>query len=181
MSELLEKVQKEGVGEYATEMMEYFKMLQLDETAKIRHFVRGLKFGIKETVLASGPTSLLMALRKAKEAESAYELSGKNWGPLDGINRKLSQTVQRTVQEEVNLLRDALAMIDFSLELEMLSLRATGPRDIVIGKGLIEGGQEIMRDTKGNEVENLPVLAIVLQQPRKKGLQYRETPRRQTN
>jgi hypothetical protein len=37
-SELLEKVQKKGVGEYATEMMEYFKMLQLDETAKIRHF-----------------------------------------------------------------------------------------------------------------------------------------------
>jgi hypothetical protein len=58
MSELLEKVQKDGVGEYATEMMEYFKMLQLDEKAKIRHFVRGLKFGIKETVLASGPTSL---------------------------------------------------------------------------------------------------------------------------
>jgi hypothetical protein len=58
MSELLEKVQKDGVGEYATEMMDYFKMLQLDETAKIRHFVRGLKFGIKETVLASGPTSL---------------------------------------------------------------------------------------------------------------------------
>jgi hypothetical protein len=105
MSELLEKVQKDGVGEYAAEMMEYFKMLQLDETAKIRHFVRGLKFGIKETVLAFGPTSLLMALRKAKEAEAAYELSGKNRGPLDGINRELSQTVQRTVHEEVRLLR----------------------------------------------------------------------------
>jgi hypothetical protein len=37
--------------------MEYFKMLQLDEAAKIRHFVRGLKFGIKETVMASGPTT----------------------------------------------------------------------------------------------------------------------------
>jgi hypothetical protein len=48
MSELLKKVQKDGVGEYATEMMEYFKMLQLDEKARIRHFVRGLKFGIKE-------------------------------------------------------------------------------------------------------------------------------------
>jgi hypothetical protein len=68
MSKLLKKVQKDGVGECATEMMEYFKMLQLDEKAKIRHFVRGLKFGIKKTVLASGPTSLLMALRKAEEA-----------------------------------------------------------------------------------------------------------------
>jgi hypothetical protein len=105
MSELLEKVQKDGVGKYATEMMEYFKMLQLDEKARIRHFVRGLKFGIKETVLASLPTSLLVALRKAKEAETAYELFGKHRGPLDGINRELSQTVQRTVQEEVNLLR----------------------------------------------------------------------------
>jgi hypothetical protein len=80
-------------------------MLQLYETAKIRHFVRGLRFGIKETVLASGPTSLLLASRKAKEAETVYELFGKNRGPLDGINRQLSQTVQRTVQEEVNLLR----------------------------------------------------------------------------
>jgi hypothetical protein len=104
MSELLEKVQKDGVGEYATEMMEYFKMLQFDEKARIRHFVRGLKFGIKESVLASSPDSLLVALRKAKEAKTAYELSGKNRGPLDGINCELSQTVQRTVQEEVNLL-----------------------------------------------------------------------------
>jgi hypothetical protein len=71
-------------------------------------------------------------------------------------------------------------MIDFSLDLGMPSLRAIGPREIVIGKGLIEAGQEILRDTKGNEVENLPVLAIVLQQPREKGLQYR-IPRRQTN
>jgi hypothetical protein len=48
MSELLEKVQKDGVGEYATENdARVFKMLQLDEKAKIRHFVRGLKFGIK--------------------------------------------------------------------------------------------------------------------------------------
>jgi hypothetical protein len=67
--------------------------------------VRGLKFGMKETVLASSPTSLLVALRKAKEAKTAYELSGKNRGPLDGINRELSQTLQRTVQEEVNLLQ----------------------------------------------------------------------------
>jgi hypothetical protein len=72
-------------------------------------------------------------------------------------------------------------MIDFSLDLGMPSLRARGPSEIVIGKGLIEGGQEILRDTKGNEVENLPVLAIVLKQPREKGLHYRETPRRQTN
>jgi hypothetical protein len=101
----LKKVQKDGVGKYATEMMEYFKMLQLDEKARIRHFVRGSKFGIEEIVLASSPTSLLVALRKAKEAEAAYELSGKNRGPLDGFNRELSQTVQRTVQEEVILLR----------------------------------------------------------------------------
>jgi hypothetical protein len=33
MSELLEKVQKDGVGKYATEMMEYFKMLH--EKARI--------------------------------------------------------------------------------------------------------------------------------------------------
>jgi hypothetical protein len=46
-----------------------------------------------------------MALRKAEEAETAYELFGKNRGPLDGINRELFQTVQRTVQKEVNLLR----------------------------------------------------------------------------
>jgi hypothetical protein len=105
MSELLLKTQKGEVGEYATEMMEYFKMLQLDEAAKIRHFVRGLKFGIKETVMASGPTTLLLAIRKAKEAETAYELSGKNRGPLDGINREVTRKVQRQVQDEMNLLR----------------------------------------------------------------------------
>jgi hypothetical protein len=86
-------------------MMEYFKMLQLDEKARIHHFVQDLEFGIKEIVLASLPTSLLVALRNAKEAKTAYELSGKNCGPLDGINCELSQTMQRTVQEEVNLLR----------------------------------------------------------------------------
>jgi hypothetical protein len=44
VSKLLKKDQlKDGVGEYATEMK-----LQLDETAKIRHFVRGLKFGINK-------------------------------------------------------------------------------------------------------------------------------------
>jgi hypothetical protein len=105
MSELLLKYQKGKVGEYAIEMMEYFKMLQLDEAAKIRHLVRGLKFGIKETVMASGPTTLLLAVRKAKEAETAYELSGKNRGPLDGINREVSCTVQRQFQDEVNLFR----------------------------------------------------------------------------
>jgi hypothetical protein len=93
MSELLLKTQKGEVGEYATEMMEYFKMLQVDEAAKIRHFVRGLKFGIKETVMASGPTTLLLAIRKAKEAKTAYELSGKNRGPLDGINHEVTRTV----------------------------------------------------------------------------------------
>jgi hypothetical protein len=29
----------------------------------VRHFVRGLKFGIKETVMASGPTSFLQAVK----------------------------------------------------------------------------------------------------------------------
>jgi hypothetical protein len=118
-------------------MMEYFKMLQLDEKARIRHFVRGLEFGIKGTVLASSPTSLLVALRKAKEAKTAYELSGKNRGPLDNINRELSQTMQRTVQEEVNLL---LAMIDSLLGLGMLSLRVIDPKENVRGRGLIEEG-----------------------------------------
>jgi hypothetical protein len=107
MSELLEKTQKGGVGEYATKMNEYFKMLQLDEKSKIRHFVRGLKFGIKETVLASGTTSLLMALRKAKEVETAYELSGKHRGPLDGIKREVFRVAQE-VHEEVNLMRRRL-------------------------------------------------------------------------
>jgi hypothetical protein len=134
MSELLEKVQKDGVGEYATKFMEYSKMLQLDEKARIRHFVRGLKFEIKETVMASLPTSLLMALRKAKEAKTAYELSGNNRGPLDGINRELSQTMQRTVQEGV------LAMIDSFLGLGMLSLRVIDPRENARGRGLIEEG-----------------------------------------
>jgi hypothetical protein len=67
--------------------------------------VRGLKFGIKETVMAFGPTTLLLAIKKAKEAETAYELSGKNRGPLDGINREVTRTVQRQVQDEMNLLR----------------------------------------------------------------------------
>jgi hypothetical protein len=52
-----------------------------------------------------GRPLMLMALRKAKEAENACELSGKNRGHLDGINCELSQMVQRTVQEDVNLLQ----------------------------------------------------------------------------
>jgi hypothetical protein len=71
------------VGEYATDMMRYFKVLDLGEEARVRHFVRGLKFGIKETVMTSGPVSVLQAVKKVKEVEQAYEL-GDNRPPLVG-------------------------------------------------------------------------------------------------
>jgi hypothetical protein len=67
MGELLKATQKGLVGEYATDMMRYFKVLDLGEAARVRHFVRGLKFDIKETVMASGPASFLQAVKKAKE------------------------------------------------------------------------------------------------------------------
>jgi hypothetical protein len=63
MGELLKATQKGLVGEYAADMMRYFKVLDLREEARVRHFVRGLKFGIKETVMASGPASFLRLKR----------------------------------------------------------------------------------------------------------------------
>jgi hypothetical protein len=81
-----------------------------------------------------------MALRKAKEAETAYELSGKNRGPLDGINRELSQTVQRTVQEEVNLLRRHSGNDRFFSRSGNAFFFAIDPSENVIGGALIEGG-----------------------------------------
>jgi hypothetical protein len=99
MGELLKATQKGLVGEYATDMMRYFKVLDLGEEA--RHFVRGLKFGIKETVMASGPTSFLQAVKKAKEVEQAYEL-GDNRPPLDGLNGRIEDQVVRAVRQEMN-------------------------------------------------------------------------------
>jgi hypothetical protein len=72
------------VGEYATDMMPYFKVLDLGEEARVRHFVRGLKFGIKKTVMASGLVLFLQAVKKAKEVEQAYEL-GDDRNPLKGL------------------------------------------------------------------------------------------------
>jgi hypothetical protein len=92
MGELLKATQKGLVGEYATDMMRYFKVLDLGEEARVRHFVRGLKFGIKETVMASGPTNFLQAVKKAKEVEQAYEL-GDNRPPLDGLNGRIEDQV----------------------------------------------------------------------------------------
>jgi hypothetical protein len=58
---------------YATDMMQYFKVLDLGEEARVEYFVRGLKSGIKETVMASGLVSFLQAVKKAKEVEQAYK------------------------------------------------------------------------------------------------------------
>jgi hypothetical protein len=82
-------------------MMRYYKVLDLGEEARVRHFVRGLKFGIKETVMASGPTSFLQAVKKAKEVEQAYEL-GDNRPPLDGLNGRIEDQVVRAVRQEMN-------------------------------------------------------------------------------
>jgi hypothetical protein len=101
MGELLKATQKGLVGEYATDMMRYFKVLDLGEEARMRHFVRGLKFGINETVMASGPTSFLQAVKKAKEVEQAYEL-GDNRPPLDGLNGRIEDQVVRAVRQEKN-------------------------------------------------------------------------------
>jgi hypothetical protein len=77
-------------------MMRYCKVLDLGEEARVRHFVRGLKFGIKETLMASGPT-----VKKAKEIEQAYEL-GDNRPPLDGLNGRIEDQVVRAVRQEIN-------------------------------------------------------------------------------
>jgi hypothetical protein len=47
MGELLKETQKGLVGEYATNLMRYFKVLDLGEEARVRHFVRGLKLALK--------------------------------------------------------------------------------------------------------------------------------------
>jgi hypothetical protein len=47
MGELFKATQKGLVGEYAADMLRYFKVLDLGEEARVRHFVRRLKFGIK--------------------------------------------------------------------------------------------------------------------------------------
>jgi hypothetical protein len=101
MGELLKATQKGLVGEYATDMMRYFKVLDLGEEARVRHFVRGLKFGIKETVMAFDPTSFLQAVKKAKEVEQAYEL-GDNCPPPDGLNGRIEDQVVRAVRQEMN-------------------------------------------------------------------------------
>jgi hypothetical protein len=70
----------------------------------VRHFVRGLKFGIKETVMASGPASFLQAVKKAKEVEQAYEL-GDNRPPLEGLTGRIEDRVVRAVRQEINQLK----------------------------------------------------------------------------
>jgi hypothetical protein len=104
MGDLLKETQKGLVGEYATNLMRYFKVLDLGEETRVRHFVRGLKFGIKETVMASGPASFLQAVRKAKEVEQAYEL-GDNRPPLEGLTGKIEDQVVRAVRQEMNHLK----------------------------------------------------------------------------
>jgi hypothetical protein len=71
MGELLKKSQQGLVGEYATNLMRYFKVLDLGEEARVRHFVRGLKFGIKETVMASGPASFLQVVKKMNHLKAS--------------------------------------------------------------------------------------------------------------
>jgi hypothetical protein len=66
MGELLKATQKDLVGKYATDMMRYFKVLDLGEEARVRHFVRGLKFGIKETVMASGQPASCKRLKRQR-------------------------------------------------------------------------------------------------------------------
>jgi hypothetical protein len=92
MGELLKETQKGLMGEYATNLMRYFKVLDLGEESRVRHFVRGLKFGIKETVMASGP---------AKEVEQAYEF-GDNRPPLEGLTGKIEDRVVRAVRQEMS-------------------------------------------------------------------------------
>jgi hypothetical protein len=104
MGELLKATQKGLVGEYATDMMRYFKVFDLGEEARVRHFVRGLKFGIKETVMASGPASFLQAVKKVKEVEQAYEL-GDNRPPLEGLTGRIEDQVVRAVRQEMNQLK----------------------------------------------------------------------------
>jgi hypothetical protein len=95
MGKLLKETQKGLVGKYATNLMRYFKVLDFGEESRVRHFVRGLKFGIKETVMASGPTSFLQAVQKAKEVEQAL---GHNRPPLEGLTGKVEDQVVLAVR-----------------------------------------------------------------------------------
>jgi hypothetical protein len=63
MGELLKATQKGLASKYATEMMRYFKVSDLEEEARVQHFVRGLKFCIEETVMAYGSTSFVQAVK----------------------------------------------------------------------------------------------------------------------
>jgi hypothetical protein len=107
---------------------------------------------MKEIVLASGPTSLLMALRKAKEAETAYELSGKIgvglWMALiaNCFERCSARSKRRLICSE-----DVTGMIEFCLG--MFSRRVIDLKGNEIGKGLIEKGRVIRREGEGNEAE----------------------------
>jgi hypothetical protein len=56
--------------------------------------------------MASGPTSFLQAVRKAKEVEQAYEL-GNNRPPLDGLNDRIEDQVVRAVRQEMNHLKNS--------------------------------------------------------------------------
>jgi hypothetical protein len=104
MGELLKATQKGLVGEYATDMMRYFKVLDLEEEAKVQHSVCGLKFGIKETVMASRPASFLQAVKKAKEVEQAYELGDKP-PSLERLTGRIKDQVVRAVRQEMNHLK----------------------------------------------------------------------------
>jgi hypothetical protein len=104
MGKLLKETQQGLMGEYATKLMQYFKVLDLGEEARVRHFVRGFKFGIQETVMPSGPASFLQAVKKAKEVEQAYEL-GDNRPPLEGLTGKFEDQVVRAVRQEMNHLK----------------------------------------------------------------------------
>jgi hypothetical protein len=104
MGGLSKETQQGLVGEYATNLMRYFKVLDLGEEPRVRHFVRGLKFGIKETIMASGPASFLQAVKKAKEVKQAYEL-GDNRPLLEGFMGNIEDQIVRAVRQEMNHLK----------------------------------------------------------------------------
>jgi hypothetical protein len=104
MGELLKATLKGLVGKYATDMMRYLKVLELGDEARVQHFVRSLKFGIKETVMASRPVRFSQAVKKAKEVEQAYEL-GDNHPSLKGSTGRIEDQVVRAVRQEMSHLR----------------------------------------------------------------------------
>jgi hypothetical protein len=99
MGELLNTTQKGLVGKYATDMMGYFTVLDLEEEACVRHFTCAVqKFGMKETIMACSRTSFLQAVKEAKEVEQAYKL-GNNCPPLDGLNGNIKDQVVLAVKQ----------------------------------------------------------------------------------